>query len=71
MKTITLQLETLSCPSCIRKIESALSSLNGVKEVRVLFNASKVKAQIDSAQSSAELLVETVENLGFKVLNHK
>ncbi|NLJ50872.1 MAG: heavy-metal-associated domain-containing protein [Alcaligenaceae bacterium] len=71
MKTITLQLETLSCPSCIRKIESALSSLNGVKEVRVLFNASKVKAQIDSAQSSAELLVETVENLGFKVLSHK
>jgi copper chaperone CopZ len=71
MKTITLQLETLSCPSCIRKIESALSSLNGVKEVRVLFNASKIKAQIDSAQSSAELLVETVENLGFKVLSHK
>lgn len=71
MKTITLQLETLSCPSCIRKIESALSSLNGVKEVRVLFNASKVKAQIDNAQSSAELLVETVENLGFKVLSHK
>ena len=71
MKTITLQLETLSCPSCIRKIESALSSLNGVKEVRVLFNASKIKAQIDSAQSSAELLVETVENLGFKVLRHK
>ena len=71
MKTITLQLETLSCSSCIRKIESALSSLNGVKEVRVLFNASKIKAQIDSAQSSAELLVETVENLGFKVLSHK
>ena len=71
MKTITLQLETLSCPSCIRKIESALSSLNGVKEVRVLFNANKIKAQIDSAQSSAELLVETVENLGFKVLSHK
>ena len=71
MKTITLQLETLSCPSCIRKIESALSSLNGVKEVRVQFNASKIKALIESEQSSAELLVETVENLGFKVLSHK
>lgn len=71
MNTIVMQLETLSCPSCIRKIESAVSSLDGVQEVKVLFNASKVKAEVDGNKVSAEKIQQTVDNLGFKVLSTK
>ena len=65
---ITFQLETLSCPSCIKKIESAVSSQAGVQDVKVLFNASKVKATIDESQIQAEQIKSTIENLGFGVL---
>ena len=71
MNTIVMQLETLSCPSCIRKIGSAVSGLKGVSEVKVLFNASKVKTQVDESQVNAEQIQQTIENLGFKVLSTK
>ncbi len=43
MTTKTYQLETLTCPSCITKIEGAVKKMSGVKMVEILFNASKVK----------------------------
>jgi copper chaperone CopZ len=30
MKQATIQLETLTCPSCMQKIENAVKSLDGV-----------------------------------------
>ena len=49
MKKATIQLETLTCPSCLQKIENATKSLKGVQResVKVLFNASKVKLEFD------------------------
>ncbi|MDI9479569.1 MAG: cation transporter [Bacillota bacterium] len=35
----TYQLETLTCPTCVRKIETAVKQMDGVKDVEVLFNA--------------------------------
>ncbi|AOT70700.1 heavy-metal-associated domain-containing protein [Geosporobacter ferrireducens] len=43
MTTKTYQLETLTCPICITKIEGAVKKMSGVKMVEMLFNASKVK----------------------------
>ena len=42
MKTATIQLEALTCPSCVQKIENATKSVNGVEResVKVLFNSS-------------------------------
>ena len=45
METIRFQLETLTCPSCIAKIEGALNKQSGVEEAKVLFNSSKVKVK--------------------------
>lgn len=41
MKKLTIQLETLTCPSCMQKIENATKALQGVQKesVKVLFNA--------------------------------
>lgn len=69
MKTIRLQLETLTCPSCIKKIESSLGKMNGVEEAKVLFNSSKVKATFDSEQVSKEQIAAEIEKLGYPVLN--
>ncbi|NLN25526.1 MAG: heavy-metal-associated domain-containing protein [Bacteroidetes bacterium] len=69
MKTIRIQLETLTCPSCINKIESVLNKQNGVKEAKVMFNSSKVKITYDSEKITSEALAEIIEKLGYPVLS--
>lgn len=67
MKKAVLQLETLTCPTCIKKIETALSKMNGVADVKVLFNASKAKVDFEETVVSADDLQQTVEKLGYEV----
>ena len=67
MTKTTLQLETLTCPSCLQKIENAVGGLAGVDKVKVMFNASKVKVEHDEKKSSKESIKESIEKLGYKV----
>ena len=43
MKKATLQLETLTCPSCAQKIENAVKSLNGVEKKALKCSLTRVK----------------------------
>lgn len=56
MTKLVYQLDGLTCPSCLQKIEGALGQQAGVKSVKALFNSSKVKAQIDPAVTNADAL---------------
>lgn len=67
MKTIKLQLEELTCPSCITKIEGVLSKEQGVEEAKVLFNSSKVKVTYKEGEISPDRIADTVEKLGYPV----
>lgn len=71
MKKLTLQLEQLTCPSCIKKIETALAKQEGVEEVNILFNASKAKVNYDESQLNSEKIIKIVTDLGYEVLNAK
>ncbi len=69
MKTITLQLETLTCPSCIKKIEGVLNKEAGVDNAKVMFNSSKVKVSYNQQKTSSETLAALIEKLGYPVLS--
>lgn len=71
MKKVAMQLEPLTCPSCIKKIETALNKTEGVHSVKVLFNSSKVVTEFDEAQMEASKLSDTVKKLGYSVLSTK
>lgn len=73
MKQATIQLEALSCPSCLQKIENAVKGLDGVDKdsVKVMFNASKVKTQFDEEKVSLETINNSIEALGYGVLKSK
>lgn len=71
MKTVKFQLESLTCPSCIKKIESALGKIAGVTEVKVLFNSSKVKVNYELEKVQVEELQTIIEKLGYPVLASK
>ncbi|MFY9118971.1 MAG: cation transporter, partial [Syntrophomonadaceae bacterium] len=64
----TYQLETLTCPTCVRKIETAVKQMEGVKDVEVLFNASKVKVNFEDSLKDGKDIRKTIERLGFSIL---
>jgi copper chaperone len=69
MKAATLQLETLTCPSCAAKIEGALKSLNGVDQgsIKVLFNSSKVKLNFDADTIALDDITQAITKMGYIV----
>ncbi|NLK74966.1 MAG: heavy-metal-associated domain-containing protein [Clostridiales bacterium] len=73
MKSLTIQLETLTCPSCTQKIEGALKGLDGVDKdtVKVLFNSSKVKLDFDEDKVSSDKIESAIRILGFDVLKSR
>ncbi|MGG0668346.1 heavy-metal-associated domain-containing protein [Sporosarcina koreensis] len=71
MKKIVLNLEPLTCPSCIKKIEGALKKLDGVEEAKVLFNSGKVRAQFDESKIAADTIAKTVSGLGYPIISQK
>ena len=71
MRTVKYQVEELTCPSCIKKIEGALSKQEGVKEAKVLFNSNKVKVIFDEGIVSSDQLRNIVQKLGYPVLGSK
>ncbi len=69
MKQATIQLDTLTCPSCVLKIESAVKNLAGVDKdsLKVLFNASKVKVDFDQEKLSVQDVEAAITKLGYEV----
>jgi copper chaperone len=69
MKKATIQLETLTCPSCMQKIEGAVKSLDGVEKesLSVLFNSSKVKLNFDDEKISIKDIENAISKLGYEI----
>lgn len=70
MQKATIQLGTLTCPSCMQKIDNAVKALVGVdkESVNVLFNSSKVKLNFDAEKLSIEKIENTITALGYEVI---
>lgn len=69
MKTVRFQLEELTCPSCIKKIEGVLNKEVGVVSAKVLFNLSRVKISYDETKTDVDTLIDRVEKIGYPVLS--
>ena len=61
----------LRWPSCLAKIEGSMTGTKGVISAKVLFNASKVKAEFDENIVKSDELVTKVEKLGYPVQSSK
>lgn len=71
MKKATIQLETLTCPSCIQKIEGALKKVEGVDNasVNIRFNASKTEVNFDEEKVSIDQIEVVIRRMGYPVLS--
>ena len=69
MKKATLHLETLTCPSCMAKIEGALKTLDGINKdtLSVSFNTSRVKVDYDDSRLAIEAIQKKITDLGYEI----
>lgn len=69
MKSATIHLETLACPSCMQKIDKAVKSVDGVdkESVNVMFNASKVKLKFDPEKTTIDNITDAIGKIGYEV----
>ena len=69
MQNANIQLETLTCPSCLQKIENGVGNLNGVDKdtLKVMFNASCVKFNFDGEVLTIEEIEKAINDLGYEV----
>ncbi|MGY3765999.1 heavy-metal-associated domain-containing protein [Vagococcus vulneris] len=73
MKQATIQLETLACPTCMKKIEGGVKALKGIdkENTKVMFNASRVKTKYDETVISIDDITNSIQDLGYEVLKTK
>lgn len=73
MKKATIQLEALTCPSCVQKIEGAVKSLDGVDKdsIEVMFNSSRVKVDFNEEVISIDDIVKEIDRVGYNVLKSR
>ncbi|MDC0684471.1 heavy-metal-associated domain-containing protein [Sorangium atrum] len=68
MKETMLQVDGMSCPSCVRHIDSALRELGGgVAKVDVRLREGTVVVQHDPTSAPVDALVEAVRGAGYDV----
>lgn len=69
MKKATIQLETLTCPSCIAKIEGALKKVDGVDDAstKISFSSSRVRLDFDDSKTSIEDIEKSITKMGYGV----
>ena len=73
MQKAIINLETLSCPSCLQKIENALKGLAGVEKesIEVMFNSSRVRTNFDPESITIEAIEKAIEDLGYPVIKSR
>lgn len=65
MKTI-LRSNELTCPSCIAKIEKALTAVEGVETAKVHFNTGRIEVQYDPQRVGGEALEKAIRAVGYE-----
>lgn len=71
MQKVVFNMEPFTCPSCVKQIENTVAKVDGVNEVKVMFNSGRVRAEFDSSKTDADALENTIVRLGYPVLSKK
>ena len=65
MTPTTMQLEKLTCPSCMQKITTTVDEMDGVDRTKILFDASKARVYFDESIISPKEIIHKIEEIGY------
>ena len=65
MKTITLQIDGLTCANCARAVQTALTNVTGVQTAHVNFLAKTARITFDPGQTAEPNLIHAVQQAGY------
>ncbi|NLJ85565.1 MAG: heavy-metal-associated domain-containing protein [Firmicutes bacterium] len=69
MQEASLQLTSLSCPSCAETIGQVLKRQKGVEDATVTFATSRVKVTYDPSVISLDAIEKAIAKTGYKVIS--
>ena len=65
-KETILNVDGMSCQSCVRHVEGALRKLEGVAAVEVKLQDGKVRVEHDPAKVPVERMIEAIDDAGYE-----
>ena len=65
-KKTLLRSQELNCPSCVAKIEKALTALDGVEKAKVHFTTGRIEVHHDPTRVSGDDLVKAIRATGYE-----
>jgi len=65
-KETILNVDGMSCQSCVRHVEGALRKLEGVAAVDVKLQDGKVRVEHDPAKAPVEQMIAAIEDAGYE-----
>lgn len=69
MKTITFNIEGMTCGGCVNSVSNALKQVAGVSDVQVSLENQTATISFDDAQTNEQALKEAIDDTGFDVVN--
>lgn len=66
MRTVTLNVEGMSCASCANAVQKALAAVPGVNESSVNFMLRKATVTLVSDETTEQALLDAINNAGYK-----
>jgi copper ion binding protein len=67
-ETITIGIAGMTCDHCVKKVERALSDLNGVKDVKVSREQATAQVTFDSSAVDVPAMHDALLKSGYKPL---
>lgn len=63
------KVDGMSCEHCQKRVENALSELNGVNEVVVILDGGTVDVDYDEALIAEAAMIAAIEDAGYDVIS--
>ncbi|TCT10242.1 mercury resistance system periplasmic binding protein MerP [Paralcaligenes ureilyticus] len=64
-KTVTLSVPGMTCVACPLTVKTALSKVEGVSKINVIFDKREAVVTFDDAMTSVQTLTKATENAGY------
>ena len=65
-KETVLDVDGMSCMSCVRHVEGALRKLEGVDAIEVKLREGKVRVQHDPSKASVKEMIASLDDAGYE-----